>query len=227
MTRSFTRRLPGMLFVAVALLAALAAPVATCAAQPGPSEAPSEPAASQPAPTTAPGDPGDGQGEVVIDGPFVTPTPEASILDAGSEPRLTPPPTDVVPRTGPPPVDGTTRLLLLSGAGCPGARHRDGTGDQSSSCVPGQTNDTGPSYSALTEATVSSGSKPIWMCVSSTRATPVDAARRPDGRSVEVEHIGWHRPGTEGHLRQQRVARFDQRAQVVGASAVAGVDEPG
>ena len=116
MTTIFVRSLPGMLFVAVALrLAALAAAGGlnlkkiiffkkknTCAAQAGPSEAPSEPAASQPAPTTAPGDPGDGQGEVVIDGPFVTPTPEGSVLDAVSEPRLTPPPTDAVVRTGSP-----------------------------------------------------------------------------------------------------------------------------
>ncbi len=47
-----------------------------------------------------PGDPDDGQGEVVIDGPFVTPTPEGTVELAIGEPHLTPPPTDADAVTG-------------------------------------------------------------------------------------------------------------------------------
>ena len=191
-------------FAAAGIVIALALPAAALADEPAPdpgssaiaaqapSAAPTEPAPSGPGPTlAAPGDPGDGQGEVVIDGPFVTPTPEGSVLDAVSEPRLTPPPTDAGVRTGSPAAASARGLLLTSVAGAVAlalalcaisgreARPATTSRGQSSSCVPGQTNDTGPSYSALTEATVSSGSNPIWMCVSSTRATPVDAARRP------------------------------------------------
>jgi hypothetical protein len=107
------------LVVPAAALAAEAEPVpgSSAIAAQAPSAAPTEPAPSGPVPSPAPADPGDGQGEVVIDGPFVTPTPEGSVLDGVSEPRLTPPPTDAVVRTGSPAVASVRGLLLTSMAG--------------------------------------------------------------------------------------------------------------
>jgi hypothetical protein len=124
MARTLGRRI-----AAAGIVIALAVPAAALAAEPqpaqdapaiaaqAPSAAPIEPAPSDPVPTLAPGDPGYGQGEVVIDGPFVTPTPEGSVLDAIREPRLTPPPTDAVARTGPPAMDHAWQQLLALIAG--------------------------------------------------------------------------------------------------------------
>ncbi len=116
-------------FAAAGIVIALALPAVALAEEPepdpgsstiaaqAPSAAATEPSPSAPGPTLAPGEPGDGQGEVVIDGPFVTPTPEGSVLDAVSEPRLTPPPTDANVRTGSPAAAGARGLLLTSVAG--------------------------------------------------------------------------------------------------------------
>ena len=78
---------------------------------------------------------------------------------------------------------GTVRRRTSVPAMSHRARRRAGTASGAAGLevdrVPGQTNSTGPSYAARTDASVASGSKPICRWVSSTRPTPVDAASAP------------------------------------------------
>lgn len=67
--------------------------------------------------TTTPG-PTAGGGEISIDPPFVTPTPDATpsseVLGAAGRPELTPPPTDAVGGRTTAPGSGVAVLLLLA-----------------------------------------------------------------------------------------------------------------